>query len=91
MSKTTRLMVYSAMTDEQARSRFEADARRAEHEGYVPVAESWDRTTLTVTYDRLDRLAGADPVGQSGATIGKPGPTGVFSRLWQRLSLALGT
>ena len=87
MSKTTRLMVYSAMTEEQARRRFEADARRAERDGYVPVAETWDRTTLRVTDHRL---ADAALVGPSGATSEKPGAAGVGARLRQRLGLALG-
>ena len=87
MSKTTRLMVYSAMTEEQARRRFEADARRAERDGYVPMAESWDRTTLTVTYHRLADASGVDSSAAAGS---KPGPNGVGSRLRHRLSLALG-
>ncbi len=52
MPKTTRFMVYSAITVEQAQRRFEADAAQAEHEGYEPIAQSWDGTTLTVTYQR---------------------------------------
>ena len=87
MSKTTKLMVYSAMTEEQALRRYEADASRAERDGYVPVAESWDRTTLTVTYHRL---AGAVPADPSEAAVKQPGPSGVGPRLRQRLSLALG-
>ena len=88
MSKTTRLMVYSAMTEEQALRRFEADAAKAEREGYVPVSQSWDRTTLTVTYHRL---ADAAPVLLSGPGPEKAGAVDLGSKLRRRLGLAFGT
>jgi hypothetical protein len=88
MSMTTRLMVYSAMTEDQALRRFEADAAQAAGEGYVPVARSWDRTTLTVTYHRLRDAA---PVGPSGAVPSDRGAAGLGSRLRLRLGLAFGS
>ena len=75
MPKTTRFMVYSAITAEQAQRNFEADAARAEHEGYEPIAQSWDRTTLTVTYQRHGDRSAAGPyvhavTTQGGASLG---------------------
>ena len=74
MSKTTRFMVYSAITADQAQQQFEADAARARNEGYEPVAETWDGTTLTVTYHlRRDRSVEAPSVNgaatQGGASF----------------------
>ena len=88
MSRTSRLMVYSAITEAQALRRFEADAAKAQRDGYVPVAQSWDRTTLTVTYMRLDDAALVGP--PSAATSG-PGVDGLGSRLKRRLGLAFGS
>jgi hypothetical protein len=87
MSKTTRLMVYSAITEAQVLRHFEADAAQAEREGYVPVARSWNATTLTVTYDHL---GGEAPVGQTGDASTTPGGAGLGSRLRRRLGLVLG-
>ena len=87
MSKTTRLMVYSAITEAQVLRHFEADAVQAEREGYVPVAQSWDGTTLTVTYDHL---GGEAPVGQTGDERTTPATAGLGPRFKQRLGLAFG-
>ena len=88
MSKTTRIMVYSAITEAQVLRHFEADAAQVEREGYVPVAQSWDGTTLTVTYDRIGGVA---PAGRNGDASMTPGGAGLGSRLRWRLGLALGS
>jgi hypothetical protein len=88
MSKTTRFMVYSAITEAQALRHFEADAVQAEREGYVPVARSWDATTLTVTYERL---GGEAPMGPTGGASTIPAGAGLGSRLRRRLGLGLGS
>ncbi len=68
-------MVYSAITAEQAERQFEADATRAEQEGYEPIAQSWDGTTLTVTYQWHADWSTAGPyvhavTTQGGARLG---------------------
>ena len=85
MSKTTRMMVYSATTEEQVLRQFAADASRAEREGFVPVAQSWDRTTLTVTYDRL---ASIDPSAPDTSGPKMPPAGGLGARLRHRLGHA---
>ena len=85
MSQTSRLMVYSATTEAQALRQFKADAAEAQRDGYVPVAQSWDRTTLTVTYVRLDD---APMVGPPRAAAAGSGVVGLGSRLKRRLGLA---
>ena len=75
MSNATRFMVYSAITAEQAERQFEADATRAEQEGYEPIAQSWDGTTLTVTYQWHADWSTAGPSAyavttQGGASLG---------------------
>jgi hypothetical protein len=78
-------MVYSAITEAQALRRFKADAAEAQRDGYVPVAQSWDRTTLTVTYERLDDVPVAGP---SRAATAGPGVDRLGSKLMRRLGLA---
>ena len=88
MSKATRFMVYSAITEAQMLRRFEADAAQAEREGFFPVEQSWDGPTLTVTYRRLGESA---PVGQTGTAPTMPASFGIGSRLRRRLGLGLGS
>ena len=83
MSKAKQMMVYSAITEEQSMRQFEADAARLEREGYVPVAQSWDHTTLTVTYAlREGPLPETNSVDVEGAL---PRPRSGLAR-WLRLS-----
>ena len=83
MSKTTKLRVYSAMTEEQTQRHFAADAVEAEHEGYVPIAQSWDGVTLTVTYDQLGQGVPTGPFSHS-----RPGGARLGSRLRRLVGLA---
>lgn len=50
MSKTTMVMVYSAMTEEDVTRQYRRSAAEIERSGYVPMSEAWDQNTLTVTY-----------------------------------------
>ena len=80
-------MVYSAITAEQTQRRFEADAAQAEHEGYEPTAQSWDGTTLTVTYERHGDRSAAGPSIHAMTTQGR---ASLGSALKRRPGLAAG-
>jgi hypothetical protein len=57
VSKTTKVMVYSATSEAEVARRYAAGVAEAESNGYVPIAEAWDHNTLTVTY----QYRGSDP------------------------------
>ena len=70
MSKTTRVMVYSAISEAEVSRQYAAGTAEAERSGYVPTSEVWDRNTLTVTYQyrgdhvRAGQTAGMEPPGE---------------------------
>lgn len=88
MTQTNRLMVYSAMNEDQVLRRFRADAVQAEREGWVPMTQSWDGPTLTVTYGRV-RTTGALPT----EVVAPDGPAKVSlgTKLRRRLIPAFGS
>lgn len=84
MSKTTMVMVYSAISETEVSRQYVAGTAEAERSGYVPTSEVWDRNTLTVTYQY--RGLHTRPGGASGAeTAGGDG--GFRARLSRRIGL----
>ena len=86
MSKPTTRMVYSAMTEAQTLRQFEAGAAEAAREGYEPVAQSWDGTTLTVTYAPLDDQTAVGP-SRPHDPGSRPNAIGIMH--WSRPAVAL--
>ena len=86
MSRTKQMMAYSAISEDQVMARFDADAARLERQGYVPVSQSWDATTLTVTY----ALSEGPTRGAVDATADPDGGTRPRSNLARRLRLSFG-
>ncbi len=85
MSKTTMVMVYSAISETEVSRQYAAGAAEAERSGYLPTSEVWDHNTLTVTY----QLRGDDPrsrrfAGAAG-TEALPASEGLRSRLRRRI------
>jgi hypothetical protein len=82
MSKTTMVMVYSAISEAEVSRQYSRGAAEAERSGYVPVSEVWDHNTLTVTYQyRGERVS----VDQVMATEAVRAGGGLRSRFRHRL------
>jgi hypothetical protein len=83
MSKTSMVMVYSAINEAEVSRQYQAGTAEAERNGYVPTSEVWDRNTLTVTYQYRGVGTFAGQANGVGATQGG----GFGSRLKRRIGL----
>jgi len=82
MSKTSMVMVYSAMTEEDVTRQYRRGAAEAERSGYVPTSEVWDHNTLTVTYQLRGSAPRPDPTADPEA---RPGAKSLRDWLSHRL------
>ena len=84
MSKTSMVMVYSAISEAEVSRQYARGAAEAERSGYAPTSEVWDHNTLTVTYQlRGDHVY----AGQALAAAAVHEDGGVRSRIRRRIGL----